>query len=126
MLDHLFNRTAQAFKGRDFLTLIPESRVDFAVDEVSERVTLSIPRYRDPVFGLLIQPRLGPDKRFVKMTLDKRGSWLWLKMDGVATVGDLVRGFEECFPGDTEQAPERISGYLYHMFDNKLLQFRNL
>ena len=126
MLSRLFNRQASRFAGVDFLDLIPLSAVEFERDGADERVVLLIPRYRDFLFGKLLQPRLGPDKRFVKMKLDARGSYLWGQMDGQCPIRDLVAGFQEAFPEDAEQAPERISGYLYNMHDQRLLEFVNL
>lgn len=126
MLSNLFNRQARRFAGIDFLDLIPVSRVDFVQEEGGDQVILKIPRYRDFLFGRLIQPRLGPDKRFVRMKLDARGSYLWARMNGERCIGDLVAGFQEAFPQDAEQAGERISGYLYNMYDQKLLDFENL
>ncbi|PID80400.1 hypothetical protein CSB20_07625 [bacterium DOLZORAL124_64_63] len=126
MLSRLFNRQAQRFAGIDFLDLIPVGGVPYERDPADQRVVLLMPRYRDFFFGRLIQPRLGPEKRFVRMKLDARGSYLWGQMDGRRRIGDLVAGFREAFPEDGAQAPERISGYLYNMYEQKLLIFKNL
>ncbi len=126
MFGRFFNRKARLFAGVDFMDLVPESLVPWESDGQGGPVVLLLPRYRDPLFGRLIQPRLGPRKRHVRMTLDGRGSWLWPRMDGRTDLRTLVDGFCEAFPDDQEQAAERISGYLFNMYEHKVLKFNNL
>jgi hypothetical protein len=38
----------------------------------------------------------------------------------------MVLSFEAEFPDDQEGVPERLSGYLYNMWENKFLGFSNL
>ena len=126
MFSRLFNGNARKFDGIDFMELIPGSLVEFELDPDGQKVILMVPRYTDPIFGRLVQPFLTEGKRFIRLPLDPRGSWIWRQMDGQSNVGRMVVSFEAEFPDDQEGVPERLSGYLYNMWENKFLGFSNL
>lgn len=108
----------------DYLDLVPTRRVAFeerpAVGDDTEgpQIVLLVPRYRDPVWGRILQPRLGPGKRFVRVPLEARGSALWRGMDGRATVRDLLTVAESAAPGDGEDLARRVCLYLQALVDN--------
>ncbi len=115
----------------DYLDLVPTRRVAFEerpgdVDGDGDggaqveggQIVLLVPRYRDAVWGRLLQPRLGPGKRFVRVPLEARGSALWRGMDGKATVRDLLTAAESAAPGDGEDLARRVCLYLQALVDN--------
>lgn len=108
----------------DYLDLVPTRRVAFeerpAAGEDADglQVVLLVPRYRDAVWGRILQPRLGPGKRFVRVPLEARGSALWRGMDGTATVRDLLTAAESAAPGDGEDLARRVCLYLQALVDN--------
>jgi hypothetical protein len=108
----------------DYLDLVPTRRVAFeerpAAGEDADglQVVLLVPRYRDAVWGRILQPRLGPGKRFVRVPLEARGSALWRGMDGKATVRDLLTAAESAAPGDGEDLARRVCLYLQALVDN--------
>ncbi len=120
------NRTARRFAGIDFMDLIPAPRVEHELGPDEGKVTLLIPRYSGAIFGRLIQPRLAESKKFIRLPLESRGALLWQKMDGKNSVGDLAALFGEHFSEDQKDVPERLSGYLYAMWENKFIEFKNL
>ncbi len=126
MFSRLFNGNSRKFAGVDFMALIPAAKVQHATDSTSQKVTLLVPRYSDPLFGRFIQPYLGEKKKFIRLTLDQRGSWIWCQMDGQSTVAHMVCSFEKEFPNDLTDVPERLSGYLYSMWENKFVVLSNL
>lgn len=126
MFSRIFNRRARSFAGIDFLSLVPVPMVESFFDADEQQVVLLIPRYRDPVFGRLLQPRLSEAKRHIRMKLDARGSWLWPLMDGERSIGQLAEMFERRFPEDAAESGQRISGYLYNLYEHELLKFNNL
>ncbi len=126
LISWLFNRTAKRFSGIDFMDLVPVAKVKHELGPDEGQVTLLIPRFTGPVWGKLIQPRLGEKKRFIRLPLESRGSLLWLNMDGKAKVGDLVSVFGENFENDQQDTAERLSGYLFNMWENKFIEFSNL
>jgi hypothetical protein len=113
----------------DYLDLVPTRRVAFeerpdggedadGMQVDLPQVVLLVPRYRDAVWGRILQPRLGPGKRFVRVPLEARGSALWRGMDGKATVRDLLTVAESAAPGDGEDLARRVCLYLQALVDN--------
>ena len=126
MFSRIFNGNARKFAGVDFMALIPAAKVQHEMDSTAQKVTLLVPRYNDPLFGRFIQPYLSEKKKFIRLPLDQRGSWIWRQLDGQSTVAHMVRIFENEFPDDLKDVPERLSGYLYSMWENKFVEFSNL
>lgn len=97
---------ASAWDGVDYLDLVPVRCVAFeerpAAGDAAGQVVLLVPRYRDPFWGRVLQPRLGPAKRFVRVPLEARGSALWRGMDGRATVRDLLPAAAAAAPADDQ------------------------
>jgi hypothetical protein len=126
LISWLFNRTARRFAGIDFMDLIPAPRVEHETGHDEGQVTLLIPRYSDPILGRIVQPRLSEGKKYIRLPLESRGALLWLHMDGKARVGDLVILLGENFADDQQDVAERLSGYLYALWENKFISFTNL
>jgi len=99
------------WRNVNFLDLVPRRRVAHEEDEEG-RIVLLQPRYTDPVLGRWLQPRLRPDKRWIRVPLDSRGTWLWRHIDGARTVGELAAGFQAAFPEDQRDIPLRVSQYV--------------
>lgn len=108
----------------DYLDLVPTRLVAYeerpAAGDGAEgpQIVLLVPRYRDAVWGRILQPRLGAGKRFVRVPLEARGSALWRGMDGQATVRDLLTVAETAAPGDGEDLARRVCLYLQALVDN--------
>lgn len=126
MISWLINRTARRFAGIDFMDLIPAARVKHEIGPEEGKVTLLIPRYTDAVLGRLVQPRLSEEKKYIRLPLEARGALMWVHMDGKTRVGDLVNVFGDEFEDDQQDVAERLSGYLYAMWENKFIEFKNL
>jgi hypothetical protein len=99
-------------EGVNYLDLVPVRLVDSEPGSEPARLLLRMPRYRDPILGRLLQPRLRGDRRFIRVPLDPRGSWLWPRIDGRRTVGELVGMFRREFPEDEAEIEERLSLYI--------------
>jgi hypothetical protein len=111
---------------RNYLDLIPAQAVASETQAPDGKIVLLVPRYRDPVFGRLLQPRLRGEKRYIRVPLDARGSWLWPRIDGERTVGTLAREFRGAFPDDGEAVEERISRYVAALVGNGFVRLVNL
>ena len=96
--------------GVNYLDLVPAHRVES--ESTDEQVVLLMPRYRDWLWGRLVQPRLRGEKRFIRVPLDARGTWLWERIDGERNVGVLARGFREAFPEEEGNVEERVCQYV--------------
>ena len=120
------NRTARRFAGIDFMELLPAPRVGHEVGPEEGKITLLIPRYTGTLLGRFLQPRLSEEKKYIRLPLDLRGALIWQHMDGKTKVVDLVHLFGENFEEDRQDVAERLSGYLYAMWENKFIEFKNL
>jgi hypothetical protein len=119
-------RRRSRFEGVDFLQLRPRREVEFKLDEPLGQVTLLPPRFRSGWPARWLQPRLRPERRHVKIHLEKRGSWLWQQCDGLRSIGEMVAAFRVAFPEDHDQLEQRVCQYLYQMEVNGLIRFVNL
>lgn len=109
---------ASAWEGVDYLDLVPRRVVEAAPAEEGGVVVLLVPRYRDAIWGRLLQPRLGPGKRYVRVPLEARGAAVWNATDGQRTVRDLVPFVNAVAPDDTEDLPRRVCLFVQAMVDN--------
>ncbi len=109
----------------NYLDFVPVQRLEADLETGSGRVAVLMPRYGDPLLGRLLQPRLGPEKRFIRVPLDSRGSFLWPLIDGDRSVADLAAAYEAAFPDDSDDVHLRVSLYLQAMYDNKFITYLN-
>ena len=121
-----FGRKNSPWHGVNYMDLVPAHRLAWQDDPDSDAVQVLVPRYTDPILGRLVQPRLASNKRYIRVPLEDRGSFLWRLLDGNRRVIDLVRAFEVAYPEDREQSPERVSMYLHAMYDNKFIEYLNI
>jgi len=121
-----FRRKPNPFKGVDFLDLVPRARVDVTEDPETGQVVALVPRFRDPVWGRFLQPRLPAGRRWVKVRLDERGAVLWRAMDGRTPIRDLVGVYQAAFPDDVQEAAERVSQWFYAGYESGLIAFAGL
>jgi hypothetical protein len=112
--------------GIDYLDLVPEHAVDQEPGLDAGKVQLLTPRYSGPILGRLLQPRLRGARRWVRVPLDARGSWLWQRIDGRTPVRDLVREFAVAFPDEGQDTATRVCHYVESLVQNKLLRHTNL
>ncbi len=111
-----------SMQGLNYLDFTPNRLVDSEPGDEAGRVVLFLPRYRDWLYGRLVQPLLKGDRRYIRVPLDARGSWIWGQVDGVCTVGDLARRFREEFPEDAQDVEHRMSLYVGALVDNGFIE----
>lgn len=113
-------RKRKAAPEGDYLDLVPRRLVE-AESAPDGTVVLLVPRYRDAVWGRLLQPRLGPRKRHLRVPLESRGAALWAAVDGRRTVRELVEAVRAAAPADREDLPRRVCLFVQAMADNGFL-----
>ena len=120
-------REGGAWDGVDYLDLVPRPLVqaEIPAEEPGSgaaadagRVVLLVPRYRDALWGRLVQPRLGPAKRYVRVPLEARGSAMWRAMDGRRPVRDLLEVVAAHESGEAGDLPTRVCLYVQSLADN--------
>ncbi len=121
----MFGKRKASLKGRDFLDLVPALACGWSADDDTAPVVALLPRFRDPVLGRLLQPRLPEARRWVKVRLDARGSLLWRAVDGRRPVRDLVPLYTAAYPDDQAEAAERVCRWVYAGYESGLLHFMN-
>ena len=122
---NLFRKSSRKWRGVDFMALVPEKACGWVPGDVPGQVLLLQPRFNSGLLGRFLQPRLKETKKFIRMPLEERGSFLWGLIDGNMTAGDMAEAFRTEFPAENDQVPERVSTYLYQMVDNGLIHFVN-
>ena len=85
-----FGRKNRSWRGVNYMDLVPARRLNWRDDPDGDVVQVLMPRYTDPLLSRLLQPRLAADKRFIRVPLEDRGSFLWRLLDGKRRVIDLV------------------------------------
>ncbi|MEN8005470.1 MAG: PqqD family protein [Candidatus Krumholzibacteriota bacterium] len=108
------------------MALVPQKACGWTQGNGPDQVVVLQPRFRAGLLGRYLQPRLKESKKFVRIPLEERGSYLWTLMDGKMTVGEMATAFGRDFPAENDQIPERVATYLYQMAENHLISFANL
>ena len=111
-----------SLQDQNYLDFVPRRIATGEAGTAEGSVVVLMPRYRDFFFGRVLQPLLRGDKRFIRVPLDPRGSWIWGQVDGERTVGDVARGFRETFPEDEEQVEERVCHYVAAMVGHGFME----
>ena len=122
---NLFRKSSRKWRGVDFMGLVPVKTCGWAPGDIPGQTILLQPRFSTGLLGRFLQPRLTETKKFIRIPLEERGSFLWGLIDGKMTVGDMTEAFRREFPAENNQVPERVATYLYQMVDNGLIDFDN-
>lgn len=115
-------RQPAAWEGQTLDRLVPRRRI---AHETTAEGGLSLldPRFKGRILWWLLQPRLHAERAHVHVALDERGRFIWLGMDGIRTVAELVVLFVERFPKDIDQAAERVWRYVAVMEHHGFVEF---
>ena len=115
-------RRRSSLQDKNYLDFVPRRAVASEEGAAADSVVVLMPRYRDFFFGRFLQPLLRGDKRFIRVPLDPRGCWIWSRVDGQRTVGELAQGFRDVFPEDDEQVNERVCRYVAAMVGHGFME----
>lgn len=95
-----------------------------ATAEVSARVTLERPL--PPVRGVRsLFARISAMTGAKRLRLDEPGSFLWRRIDGERTAGELAAALSEAFGDAVEPAGERVARFLYNLDREQLVELRD-
>ena len=122
---NLFHKSSRKWRGVDFMGLVPQKICGWTPGELPGQIIILQPRFSKGLLGRFLQPRLKETKKYIRIPLEERGSFLWGLIDGKMTTGDIAEAFRTEFPAENDQVPERVATYLYQMVDNGLINFVN-
>ncbi len=118
-----FFRRKSRWAGVDMMDLVPLPLVEHDLDPGTLLVTLKVPRFREPLIGKYMQRLLPAQRKFILVTLEERGSYLWRAMDGQRSLGALVDVLQRDFPDDMDKIHERTAIYFTSLYQNNFIDF---
>lgn len=118
-----FSERKKILKNSNTLDLTPFKLHKEELDE-TELVTVLIPKFKNKFAVKFISPKLKSDMFRIK--LDKLGSFIWTKMDGKNKVHQIVKEASEKFKDEIQPAEERVSKFLFQLYEQRLISFNEL
>ena len=118
-----FKERKKILKNTNTLDLTP---VKLHNDEVNDdgMVTVFVPKFKNELAKKYIVPKLKSSNFNIK--LDKLGSEVWKKMDGKNKVHEIINQLSEKYGDDFKNPEERITKYLFQLYEQKLISFNEL
>lgn len=118
-----FRERKKILKNTNTLDLTP---IRIHKDKVSEdgMVTVFVPKFKNELAKKYIVPKLKSSNFNIK--LDELGSEVWKKMDGKNKVHEIIRQLSEKYGNDFKKPEERITEYLFQLYEQKLISFNEL
>ncbi len=116
-------RRGRAAGGIDLGPRVPVRLVEWELGE-QETIVLLVPRFRRGPLARLLQPRLPPERRHVRVRLDPLGSWVWRACDGLRNVASIARGFGAQFP-DQDDPGQRVALFVWNLHRNDFVALRS-
>ena len=118
-----FKERKKILKNSNTLDLTP---IKLHRDEVREDgiVTVFVPKFKNELAKKYIVPKLKSSNFNIK--LDELGSEVWKKMDGKNKVHEIIRQLSEKYGDDFKKPEERITKYLFQLYEHKLISFNEL
>jgi hypothetical protein len=118
-----FKERKKILKNTNTLDLTP---VKLHNDEVNDdgMVTVFVPKFKNELAKKYIVPKLKSSNFNIK--LDKLGSEVWKKMDGKNKVHEIINQLSEKYGDDFKKPEERITKYLFQLYEQKLISFNEL
>ncbi len=78
---------------------------------------LIVPRFQKGLLAKYLQPRLGK-RKYLKVSLDELGSFVWRHMDGRNDFGKIVSIMQEKFADKADQTENRLQKFLFILQKN--------
>ncbi|MBD3222720.1 PqqD family peptide modification chaperone [bacterium] len=106
--------------------VIPRTTVQSDWDRAGERLELLIPRYKGPLFDRMLHRWTAPERRWIRVPLDRRGSRIYHLIDGYRTAADLVDIYREQYPDDADQIEGRVLRFLLTLQQHGYLDLKRI
>jgi hypothetical protein len=118
-----FNERKKILKSVNTLDLTPIKLHGEEVD-AENIVTIIMPKFKNKFAAKYIATKL--KSSVFKIKLDKFGSFVWLKMNGKNKVHQIVKDAVENFNDEIQPAEERVSKFIFQLYEQRLISFNEL
>jgi hypothetical protein len=109
-------------KELNYLELTPFRILNHEVEQ-NGLVTVLLPKFKNKFLASFV-PR--NKSHYVSIHLDELGSAVWLEMDGIKKVGEIIDILTEQLGEKIHPADERITKFLTNLYQNKFIGFKEL
>lgn len=113
----------EIFEQVNTLDLTPFRLYEYSVTD-ENLVTVLIPKFRNKIAQRLLPGKIKSAE--FKVKLEKFGSKVWLLSDGSRNVGEIITEAENEFGEEISPADERISKYIFQLYDKSLISFKEI
>lgn len=118
-----FRERKNILKSANTLDLTP-MRIYSEIKSDNDMVTVIIPKFKNKIVVKLVSPKLKSDH--FKVKLDKFGSAVWLKINGMDKVDQIIKNVKKKFGDELEEETERISKYISQLYTQGFITFKEL
>jgi len=118
-----FKERKKILQTTNTLDLTPVKLYSDIINE-ENLVTVVIPKFKNEFAKKLISPKL--KSADFKLKLEKFGSEVWKNMDGKTKVSDIVKMVSDKFGDEIQPAVDRVSKYIFQLYEQKLISFKEI
>ncbi len=87
-------------------------------------VTVIVPKFKNELAKKFIVPKL--KSADFRINLEKFGSAVWINIDGNNNVQEIINVVTEKFGNNLDQAEERITKFIFQLYEQKLISFNEI
>ena len=109
-------------KSDNLLDYYPGRLLEWELD-ADERVVLLKPRFKNRWAEKVFVPKL--TSRYIKITLDQYGSWVWQRIDGKTTVHQLGDKLVQEFGEKIQPVYERLGLFIKLLARNRFINLES-
>jgi hypothetical protein len=117
-----FFQRRKILKKLNYLEVVPVAKVGHETDEKG-LVILLVPKFSNEKFNnFMFKNRT----RHFKIHLDELGSSVWMQIDGLRKVGDIVHNLNEAKEGGLPDAEMRVTKFMTILYETRYISFREI
>jgi hypothetical protein len=105
-------------KIRNILCCFPRRAVNWDMDQ-NNNVVLYKPKYENSFLVKYLLPKM--KNPYIKISLDKIGSWVWQEINGKKSVEEIGKKLYQEFGKDVEPVFERLGLFINQLAKNKFV-----
>jgi hypothetical protein len=118
-----FKERKKILKSANTLDLTPFKLYSDQIDE-DNLIVVIVPKFKNKLAVKYISPNLKSDH--FKIKLDKFGSAVWTMVDGKKKVEKIIKDMEHQFGLDLQQAEERITKFIFQLYAQGFITFKEI